>query len=109
DTRLGGINWQLKPSDLEAQGFTQAQVDKLFDSVKTTGNGYRILPYVMTEAAVVAESSRVTQVKEGQKQEEAKSEQALNSLLLIGFPLDAAAELEPDRKEIWNKGLGVDE
>src|SRR5690606_30129419 len=68
-----------------------------------------ILPYVMTEAAVVAESSRVTQVKEGQKQEEAKSEQALNSLLLIGFPLDAAAELEPDRKEIWNKGLGVDE
>lgn len=90
DTRLGSINWQLKPSNLESKGFTQAEVDKLIQTTVSTNPEYRILPYVKTEAAVVVE-------------------QALNSLLLIGFPLEAAAQLDPAREKLWRAGLGADE
>jgi len=108
-TRLGSINWQLTPKDMQAEGFTQAQVDKLYETTEQSGKRYRILPSVMTEAAVLSQRSLVSEGGEAQKLEEEQREQALSSLLLIGFSPDAAAELEQERKELWTAGLGADE
>lgn len=98
ETRLGPINWKLTPNMQESGGFTQDDVELLSDMILQTGDLYRILPYVTTEAAIMTE-------KAGEDKEEA----ALTSMLLLGFPLEAAARLDPARATLWEGGLGDDE
>lgn len=97
ESHLGPINWILTPEKLDSSVFSAQETAFLMDYTRTANNGYRLLPYVKTEAAVVAKN-----VNTG-------DETALKNMLFIGFSMEEAARFDPAGAELWQSGLADDE
>jgi putative ABC transport system permease protein len=95
ETHLGPINWKLSPEKSESGGFTAAEIATLLE--RTENDGYTLLPYVKTEAAVIAADA------------EAGAGAALKNILFIGFPMEEAVSFDPVGNALWREELADDE
>ncbi len=97
ENRLGPINWKLTPADSDRHLFTSEQVKVIRGHTDIAGEQYYILPYISTEASVMSAKTPNNY------------EQAVTSLLLMGFSMEEAASFDGDRAALWNNGLEDDE
>ncbi|MGM0883565.1 MAG: ABC transporter permease [Bacillota bacterium] len=97
ETHLGPINWKLTPAKLDSGGFSVKDTVFLMDYTRKINNAYTLLPYVKTEAAVLAKDANTGE------------EAALKNMLFMGFSMEEAARFDPAGPELWKDGLADDE
>lgn len=98
ETRLGPINWRLIPESPGTDGFGGSELNAIRNYINQHEGSFRMLPYITADAALVAKEAG-----------DGREGRVLKSVMLIGFPLEDAARLEPERAELWQGGLGDDE
>lgn len=97
ETHLGPINWRLTPEKEDSGGFTAEETAFLMEHAQRINNGFTLLPYVKTEAAVFAKNAGTGE------------EAALKNMLFMGFSMEDAARLDQAGAELWKDELADDE
>lgn len=100
ETRLGPVRWKLVPGQASAGVFNSEDIEALNRHASDMQRGDVLLPYVSAQTAVQFGD---TATDNGQQP------RALHSVLLLGFPSEAAARFDPQREGLWSRELKDDE
>jgi len=97
EKRLGPVSWKLIPEGETTGGFSPEDIAALNNFNKVSSDRFMLLPYVMTETALLSKDASTGE------------DRAVLTQLLMGFSMEAAAELDPEGASLWNAGLADDE
>lgn len=97
EAHLGPINWKLTPEKSDNEGFSAQETEALIDVLLERWDGYTMLPYVKTEAAVFAKDASTG------------TEAALKNILFMGFSMEKAVSFDLAGASLWRAGLADDE